>query len=166
MFLCDNPLWYSLVQGFCVGWRGRTQQIQAIAICRGCRRRQWGHLVVQLVARGLVNVRPRKSGQSRGCIRSNATRAASGLTWWVGGVPEGVCGSLIGTCEACVMTNIHSVYRIFQDRFRPKRMRQFMEICDVRNSDHILDIGGRVSAKLVLRFSTTGNHDRQYQGGR
>ena len=40
------------------------------------------------------------------------------------------------------MINIHNVYRVFQDRFRPRRMREFVKLCDVKNSDHILDVGG------------------------
>ncbi|MCZ6764748.1 MAG: methyltransferase domain-containing protein, partial [Alphaproteobacteria bacterium] len=40
------------------------------------------------------------------------------------------------------MIDIHRVYRVFQDYFRPKRLRQFVEICNVKGGDHILDIGG------------------------
>ena len=64
------------------------------------------------------------------------------------------------------MTNIHSVYRIFQDRFRPKRMRQFVEICDVKNGDHILDVGGTplnwsyISVEPEITIGNIGEEDR------
>jgi hypothetical protein len=40
--------------------------------------------------------------------------------------------------------NIHSVYAIFQNRFRPRRMRQFVELFGVKDGTRILDVGGSV----------------------
>ena len=40
------------------------------------------------------------------------------------------------------MTKGYGVYNIFLDYFRPKRMRQFVKIFGVKNSDKIIDVGG------------------------
>ncbi|MBT3915524.1 MAG: methyltransferase domain-containing protein [Rhodospirillaceae bacterium] len=40
--------------------------------------------------------------------------------------------------------DFNKVYLIFQNYFRPKRMRQFVELFNLKDSDSILDVGGGI----------------------
>lgn len=41
--------------------------------------------------------------------------------------------------------DIHALYAVFQRRFRPARMRQFVELFGVKDGDRIIDLGGSVA---------------------
>jgi len=38
--------------------------------------------------------------------------------------------------------NIHTIYRIFQDRYRPARMKKFTDLLNVTDNHKIIDLGG------------------------
>ena len=48
--------------------------------------------------------------------------------------------------------NIHKVYYVFQKRFRPKRMKYFYEVMEIKTHTKVLDVGGTLLNWTFVNF--------------